>query len=112
MKELQEHAERLQQENDQLPAQMKKSRYLGNEVQDSDRAAYPITRNKGKKPVIPTDVDTPVDDELPSGSFAPLGLSLAKNTRAKLRKRTSYHPTFSNVVSDASRRARKEASRR
>ena len=81
MMELQAHAKRLQRENDQLRAQMEKSRDLGNEVRDSGRAGYLITHNKGKEPVIPSNVDTPVNDELSSANSPPLGLSPAKNTR-------------------------------
>ena len=111
MKELQAHAERLEWENNQLRAQMKKSRDLGDEELDRGQAAYPITQNKGKGPVIPTDVDTLTDDELSLGSFPPMGLSPAKNTRAKSRKRTSHRLAFSNAFSDMSRWARREASR-
>ena len=67
---------------------MEKSHDLINEVRDSGQAAYSITHNKGKEPIIPTDVDTPADDGLSSGSSPPLGLSPAKNTRAKSHKRT------------------------
>ena len=80
---------------------MKKSCDLRNEVPDSGRATYRITHNKGKEPVIPTDVDSLVDYELSLGSSLYLGLSPAKNIRAKLRKRTSHRPAFSNVVSGA-----------
>ena len=65
---------------------MEKSCDLGNKVWDSGQAAYPITRNKGKEPVIPSDVDTLANDELSLGSSPHLGLSPAKNTRARLRK--------------------------
>ena len=58
MKELQGHAERLQRENDQLQAQMEKSRDLGKDVRDGNQAAYLITCNKGKDPVIADNVNT------------------------------------------------------
>ena len=80
-------------------------------MHDSDQAAYPITCNKEKEPVIPADVDTPVDDELSSSNSLPLGLSPIKNTRAKSHKRTLHCLAFSDAVSDASHRARKEAGR-
>ena len=116
MKELQAHAKRLQRENDQLRAQMKKIHDLGNEVQDSGRAAYPITRNKGNEPVIPTDVDTPADDELSSGSSPSLSLSPTKNARespkANSLKRPSCHPAFNDDVNGASHRARREIRRK
>ena len=51
-----------------------------------------------------------------SGSSPPLSLSPTKDargsTKTKLRKRPSHHPTFSDVVSGTSRRARREAVRR
>ena len=90
---------------------MEKTHDVGNEVQDSGRAMYPITRNKLKELVIPVDVDTPANDELSSGNSLRLGLSPTKNTRAKLCKRTSHRPTFSDAISDASRRARRGASK-
>ena len=75
-----------------------------------------ITHNDGKEPIVPDNVHTPLDDELSSGSPSSLSLSLEKNvregTKAKSRKRPSPHPTFSDAVSGASRRVRREASRR
>ena len=66
-----------------------------------------ISHNKGKEPI--DDVDTLADDELSSGSSPSLRLLPVKNTRAKSRKRTSHRLTFSDAVSGASRRARREA---
>ena len=84
MKELQDHAEHLQHENDCLLAQVEKRRYLGKkDVQDSGQARHPTARDKGKEPIVPDDVDTPVDDELSSGSLP--NLSLAKSNRVRLR---------------------------
>ena len=80
-------------------------------MKDSGRALHPVPRNRGKEPIIPDEADAPADDELSSGSSPPLGLSLAKNTRVKLRKRTSHCPAFNDVVSGASRRARREVGR-
>ena len=115
MKELQDQVERLQHENDQLRAYIEKSRDLGKDVLESVHDAQPIARDKGKGPVAPDDVDTPADDELSSSSSPSLNLSPKKNTRESIRtishKRTSPHPTFSDVVSGASRRARREAGR-
>ena len=62
MKELQGRAERLQSENDELQAQIEKSHDLGKDVRDNGQAALPIARNKGKKPIVPNDVDIPADD--------------------------------------------------
>ena len=53
---------------------MEKSRDLGKDVRDDDQAAYPITRNKGKEPIILNDVDTLADDELSSGNSPSLSL--------------------------------------
>ena len=58
MKELQGHTERLQQNNDQLQAQIEKSHDLGKDIRDSNRAALPTARNKGKERTVPNDVDT------------------------------------------------------
>ena len=109
MKELQGQAERLRCKNYQLQAQIEKSRDLGKDVRDSGRDTQLITRNKGKGPVVPGDIDTLVDDELSSGSSPSLNLSLAKNTqestRTRSRNRLSPHPAFSDAISGASRRA-------
>ena len=83
----------------------------GRDVQDSGRALHPVPRNRGKEPIIPNEADALADDELSSGSFPPLGLSLAKNIRAKSRKRTSHRLTFSDSVSGASRWVRRKAGR-
>ena len=110
MKELQDHVECLQRENDWLRSRVEKIRDLGGKyLQDSGRALHPVPRNRGKEPIIPDEVDAPTDDELSSGSFPPLGLSPTKNTRAKSRKRTSHLPAFNNTVSGASHWARREA---
>ena len=116
MKELQGQVERLWHENDQLLAQIEKSLDLGKDVRDSDRAAQPITSDKGNEHVAPDDVDTPADDALSSGSSPFLSLSPTKNaqesTKTRLCKRPSPHPAFSDVVSSAPHKARREASRR
>ena len=115
MKELQGQAERLQHENDQLRAQINKIRDLGKDVRDSGLDAQAIPRDKGKGLVALGDVDTPVDDELSSGSSPSLNLSLVKNTRESTRtrssKRPSPHPAFSDAVSGASRKVRRELGR-
>ena len=69
---------------------------------------HQITHNKKKEPIVPDDVDTLTDDELSSGSSPLLSLSPTNNTRAKLRKRSSHRPAFSNTVSGVSCRARRE----
>ena len=116
MKELQDHAECLDRENDQLQASIEKSHDLGKDVRYKGQAMHPIAHNREKEPIIPDNVDTPTDDELSSGSSPSLSLSSAKNaqdsTKAKSRKKPSHHPAFSDAISGASRRARKEADRR
>ena len=79
MQELQGRAKLLQSENDQLLAQVEKSRELGRDVQDGDRVEHPITRNKGKEPLIPDDVDALVDDELSSGRSPSMSPSPRRN---------------------------------
>ena len=97
-------------------AQIGKSRNLGKDARDSGRDAQPIARDKGKGLVVPEDIDTPTDDELSSGSSPSLNLSSEKNTRESTRtrscKRPSLHPSFSDAISGASRKVRREAGRR
>ena len=97
-------------------AQIEKSCDLGKDVRDSGQAVHPTAHNKGKEPIIHDDVDTPIDDELSSSSSPSLSLSQAKDargsTKTKSRKRPSHHPTFSDAVSGASRRVRREAGKR
>ena len=116
MKELQGQAERLRRENDQLQAQIEKSRYLGKDARDSGRNAQPVADDKAKGPVVPDDVDTLADDELFLGSSPSLNLSPIKNTRESTRtrsgKRPLPYPTFSDAISGTSRRARREEGRR
>ena len=116
MKELQGHAECLQRENDHLPALVEKSRELGRDVQDGDRAEHIIAHNKEKEPIIPDDVDALTDDELSSRrspSMSPPPRRDARgSTRAKSRRKHSHHPTFNDAVSSASSRARREANKK
>ena len=81
MKELQDQAERLTLENDQLRAKIEKSHDLGKDVRDSGHDAQSIALDKGKGPIPPDDIDTPTDDELSSSSSPSLNLSPTKNTR-------------------------------
>ena len=66
--------------------------------------------------MVPNDIDTPENDELSSGSSLSLNLSPVKNAResTKIRsyKRPSPHLTFSDASSGASRKARREVSKR
>ena len=113
MKELQDQAKRLRRQNDQLRAQIEKSRKY---TQDNCRDMQLIASNKGKGPVVLDDFDTPTNDELSLGSPPSLNLLLTKNTwestRTRSRKRPSPHLAFSDAVNGASRRARREAGRR
>ena len=82
MRELQEHAKRLQRENDCLRVQVEKRHDLGEgDAQDGGQAKHPTVRNKGKKPIIPNDADALADDELSSGSSP--NPSSAKSNRAR-----------------------------
>ena len=116
MQELQAHVERLQRENDQLRALVDKSRDLGKDVQDGDRAEHPIACNKGKEPIIFGDSDAPTDHELSFGRFPsmspPPGTNARGNIRAKSRRKHSHHPTLSDAVSGASHRAKERADKR
>ena len=77
---------------------------------------HPIAHNRGKKPIIYDDVDTPANDELSLGKSPSLSLSPVKNTwestKAKSCKRPSHHLAFSDAVSGISHRARREACKR
>ena len=88
MKELQGHAECLQRENNRLQTQIEKSHDLGKDVRDRGRAAHLIALNKGKKPIILDDVNTPADDELSSGSSPSLSLSPVKDARGSIKTKS------------------------
>ena len=65
MRELQDRVEHLQHENDRFRAQAEERHNLGEgDEQDSGQAKNPTIRDKGKKPIIPDNVDTPAGDEL------------------------------------------------
>ena len=89
---------------------------LGKDGRDSGRGAPPITRDKGKGPILPDDVDTLVDDELSLSSSPSLNLPPLMNTRESKKTRSpkmpSPYPAFSDVVSGASSKARRKAGRR
>ena len=70
-----------------------------------------VPRNREKEPIIPDEADILADDELSLGISPPLGLSLTKNIRAKLHRKTSYRLAFSDAIRGASHQARREASR-
>ena len=99
-----------------MKSQIEKKHDLGKDVQDNGRDMHQIPHNRGKEPVIPIDVDTPADDELSLGSSPSLSLSLANNVRgsteAKSLKKPLHNLAFSDAISEASRRARREASKR
>ena len=99
-----------------MRAQVEKSYELGRDVQDGDHAEQPIALNKGKEPIIPDDVGAPTDDEFSSDrspSMSPLpGRNSQGNTRAKSRRKHSHRPAFSDAVSGASGRPRREANKK
>ena len=113
MKELQGQEECLRCENDYLRAYIEKSH---KNAQDNGCDVQSIARNRGKGPIVPDDVNTPADGEPSSGSSPSLNLSLEKNTwestRTRSRKRPSPHPSFSDAISGASCRERREAGKR
>ena len=92
MKELQKQAECFQRENDQLWAQIEKSRDLGKDIRDNDRTAYLVALNKGKEPIVPDDINTPTNDELSSGNSPSPSLSPAKNARKSTKTRSRKRP--------------------
>ena len=72
-----------------MRAQIEKMCDLGKYVRDSGRAMHPIAHNRGKGPIIPYDVDTPVDDKLSSSSSLSMSLSPAKNARESIKAKNS-----------------------
>ena len=99
-----------------MQAQIEKNLDLRKDVLDNCRVVCLIARNRRKEPIVPNDVNTPIDDELSSGSSSPSSLSPTKDargsTKAKSHKRSSQHPVFNDTVSRTSRRARREAGMR
>ena len=85
MHELQDCAERLQRENDQLQSQVVE---LGKDVQERDRAEPPIVCNKGKEPVIFGDCDALIDDKLSSGRSSSMSPPPGKNARGSIRAKS------------------------
>ena len=90
---------------------LKKIRDLGKDTLERGHDEQTIFCDKGKGPIPP---DT--DNELSSGSSPSLSLLLTKNawesTMTRSRKRPSPHPAFSDTISGASCKARREAGRR
>ena len=84
IKELQERSEHLQRENNHLRARVEKMRDLNErDAQDSGQAKHLVVRNKGKKPIVFSDEDILVDDELSLGSLP--NPSLAKSNKNRSR---------------------------
>ena len=110
MRELQNHIEHLQRENNCLLAQVEKRHDLGKkDLQDSIQARHPTARNKEKEPIVLDNINTLVDDELSSGSFP--YLSPAKSRRVRSGQRRLHRPAFSNVDSGTFHRVRREIGR-
>ena len=66
MAELQDHATRLQKENDRLRTRLEADR--GENIRGRTHPAPPAQPSKGKEPILPGDNDPSVDDELSSGN--------------------------------------------
>ena len=76
--------ERLQLENDHLWAQVEERRNLGEKsAQDNEQAKHPTVRDKGKKPIVPDNINTLADDELSLDSSQ--NPSRVKSDRARSR---------------------------
>ena len=73
---------------------------------------HPVAHNKWKEPIVPDNIDTPIDDELSSGNSPSSSLLPTKNaqesTKTRSRKRPLPHPAFSDVVNGPSRMAMRE----
>ena len=71
---------------------------------------------EGRSPLPLSMSIPPADTELSSGNSSPLSLSPTKDARGSKREKSHerhlQHPAFSDVVSGASRRARREAGMR
>ena len=108
MVELQNRANRLQQENDRLRAHLEEDR--GKNARRSNHPAPPVKQNRGKEPILPGDSDVAADNELSFGSSPLPDLSpLKNNVGAESRKRPPRRSNHS--VSSMHRRVRREISR-
>ena len=108
MVEIQNHATRLQHENDRLQTRLEAD--LGKNIHKRTHPAPPIQPSKGKEPILPGNSDPPADDELFSSSSSLLEFSPSQNnTEAKSRKRPLHHSSRS--VSGMCRRIHKEVGR-
>ena len=111
MRELQDCAKRLERENDRLWAQVEERHNLGKkDAQDRGQTKHLTVSDKGKKPIVPDNIDTPADDELSSGGSP--NLSPEKSNRARLRQRHSHRPAFNNTDNGLLHRARGETGRK
>ena len=91
----------MQRENDQLRAQIEKSRDLGKDARDNSLVVHSIARNRGKEPIIPDDVDTLANDELSLDSSSSLSLSLTKNAWESIKAKSCKRPSHLRALSDA-----------
>ena len=78
-------------------------------MQDSSQAKHPTARNKGKELIILDNINTSANDELSSGRLP--DHSPAKNSRARLRQRSSHCPTFNKSNGGTIRQVRRETGR-
>ena len=108
MVELQNHATRLQQENDLLRTRLEAD--LAENIRIRTHPAPPIQPSKGKEPILSGDSDLPIDDELSLGSSPLPDMSPPQNNvKAESKKRPPRRSSRS--VSGMHRRIRREVSK-
>ena len=108
MTELQDHATRLQHENDHLRTRLEADR--GENIQGCTHHTPIVQPSKGKEPILLGDSDPPADDELSSYSSPQPNLPPPQNnTEAEFRKRPPRRS--SRFVSGMRRRIRREVSK-
>ena len=94
MVELQNWADRLQQENDLLRPRLEDDR--GENARGSNHPTPYVKQNRGKEPILLGDSDAPANDELSSGSSPLPKISPPKNNvEAESRKRPSCRSSHS-----------------
>ena len=108
MAELQNRADRLQQDNDSLWAHLEENR--GENSRWSSHLAPPVKQNRGKEPVLPSDNNVAVDDELSSGS-SPLPDLLPPKNNVEFESRNRSPRRSSRSVSGMHRQVRREIGR-
>ena len=102
MAELQDHATRLQQENDHLRTRLEANQ--GKNIRGHTHPAPPVQPSKGKEPILPSNSDPSANDKLSSNSSPLLDLPPPQNN-VEAKRRSSQS------VSGMLRRIRREVSR-